>query len=72
LKSTDKHAIRSELSAYSALERERRLTRPYLVRLARFTREDQAYVLCAFNLVPRDFSLAWGRGGKRPWDRLVT
>ena len=24
------------------------------------------------NLVSRVFSLAWGRGGKRPWDRLVT
>ena len=24
------------------------------------------------NLVPRAFSLAWGRGGKRPWHRLVT
>ena len=23
------------------------------------------------NLVPRTFTLAWGRGGKRPWDRLV-
>ena len=24
------------------------------------------------NLVPRVFSLAWGRDGKRPWHRLVT
>ena len=24
------------------------------------------------NLVPRTFSLAWGRGGKRPWDRPVN
>ena len=24
------------------------------------------------NLVPRAFSLAWGRGRKRPWHRLVT
>ena len=24
------------------------------------------------NLVPRTFSLAWGRGGKKPWDRPVN
>ena len=26
----------------------------------------------AHNLVPRVFSLAWGRGGKRPWDRPLN
>ena len=26
------------------------------------------HTLCDVNLIPRTFSLTWGRGGKRPWD----